>query len=73
VQKQVLKRYNKSMDDKKSYKEIEQELQKVLGRVENESYDDLDDLLKDYDSGIMLIASLQDKLEKAKNSIKKVK
>ncbi len=58
--------------DKKSYKDIEQELHQVLARVENESYNDLDDLLKDYDSGTKLIASLQEKLEKAKNSIKKV-
>ena len=61
------------MESKKSYKQLEKELHQVLERVEHESYDDLDDLLKDYDTGIKLIASLHEKLEKAKNSIKKAK
>jgi exodeoxyribonuclease VII small subunit len=56
----------------KSYKQLEEELNTVLDRVENESYDELDLLLADYDKGIELIAQLQEKLENAKNSIKKV-
>ncbi len=55
----------------KSYRELEEELQIVLNRVEHDSYDELDDLLKDYDKGSALIAQLQKKLETAKNSIKK--
>lgn len=72
VQTQQLKRYNRIMANDKTYKELESELHKVLDRVEHESYEDLDELLKDYDDGIKLIKSLQEKLEKAKNSIKKV-
>jgi exodeoxyribonuclease VII small subunit len=60
------------MLEEKSYKEIESELNEVLDRVEHGSYDELDDLLKDYDKGMKLIASLQKKLETAKNSVKKV-
>jgi exodeoxyribonuclease VII small subunit len=61
------------MQKEQSYKELETELNKVLDRVEHGSYDELDDLLKDYDTGMKLIASLQNKLETAKNSVKKVK
>lgn len=57
----------------KSYKDLEEELHSVLERIEQASYDELDDLLRDYDSGMKLIESLQNKLAKAKNSIKKVK
>jgi exodeoxyribonuclease VII small subunit len=60
------------MSKDKSYKQLEEELNTVLDRVENESYDELDLLLADYDKGIELIAQLQEKLENAKNSIKKV-
>jgi exodeoxyribonuclease VII small subunit len=56
----------------KSYKELEEELSDVLERVESQSYDELDSLLKDYEKGMKLIAELQVKLETAKNSIKKV-
>jgi exodeoxyribonuclease VII small subunit len=57
----------------KTYKELEDELHAVLDRVENASYDDLDDLLKDYASGMKLIEELQKKLKTAKNIIKKAK
>jgi exodeoxyribonuclease VII small subunit len=56
----------------KSYKELETELSEVLDRVESQSYDELDSLLKDYEKGIKLIGELQEKLETAKNSIRKV-
>jgi exodeoxyribonuclease VII small subunit len=59
------------MTKEKSYKEIEAELHEVLNRVEHENYEDLDNLLKDYDTGMKLITVLQEKLETAKNSIKK--
>jgi exodeoxyribonuclease VII small subunit len=55
-----------------SYKELETKLSEVLSRVEHESYDELDDLLKDYEIGMKLIDELQKKLETAKNSVKKV-
>ena len=61
------------MQKEQSYKELETELNTVLDRVEHGSYDELDDLLKDYDTGMKLIAGLQNKLETAKNSVKKVK
>lgn len=60
------------MSKEQSYKEIEAELKLVLDRVEHDSYDELDDLLKDYDKGMKLIELLQSKLEKAKNTVKKV-
>lgn len=60
------------MSKEQSYKEIEAELKLVLDRVEHDSYDELDDLLKDYDKGMKLIEVLQSKLEKAKNTVKKV-
>lgn len=56
----------------KTYKELESELAEVLERVESESYEELDSLLKDYEKGIELIDELQEKLKTAKNSIKKV-
>ncbi len=68
-------RYNKSIMGNlgKSYKELEKELSEVLARVEGESYDELDALIKDYDKGMKIIDALQDKLTTAKNVIKKAK
>ena len=57
----------------KSYKEIESELHELLDRVEHDSYEELDSLLQDYDKGTKLIADLQARLMKAKNSVIKVK
>jgi len=56
----------------KSFRELEQELAHVLSRVEQAEYDELDELLKDYEVGKKLIDELEKKLENAKNSIKKV-
>ncbi len=61
------------MAENTSYKELEAELHELLDRIEHDSYDELDNLLKDYDKGMKLIADLQARLEKAKNSVKKVK
>jgi len=61
------------MAENTSYKDLEAELHELLDRIEHDSYDELDNLLKDYDKGMKLIADLQAKLEKAKNSVKKVK
>ena len=60
------------MAEAKSFKDLEKELNTVLERVENGDYDQLDDLLKDYDNGTKLIKEMQKKLDTAKNSIRKV-
>jgi exonuclease VII small subunit len=59
------------MADKQSYKELETKLHEVLDRVESSSYDDLDSLIADYNSGMKLIADLESRLKTAKNTIKK--
>ena len=56
----------------KTYRQLEDELSTVLERVENATYEELDDLLKDYDKGMKIITELQKKLQSAQNSIKKV-
>ncbi len=56
----------------KSFKQLEIELEAIMVRVESAEYEELDDLLKDYDAGKKLIAALEKKLTDAKNSIKKV-
>jgi len=60
------------MKNEKSYSQLENELHVILSKVENESYDELDDLLKDYDNGMKLITELEQKLKNAKNSITKI-
>ncbi len=55
-----------------SFRELEQQLDAVLARVEQASYDDLDELLKDHQEGTELIAALEHKLKNAKNTITKV-
>jgi len=60
------------MADTKSYRQLEEDLENILERVEHASYDELDDLLKDYNAGMKLIETLEKKLETAKNTIKKV-
>ncbi len=59
------------MSEKQSYKQLEAKLQEILERVENATYDDLDTLIEDYNSGMKLIAELETKLKTAKNTIKK--
>ena len=61
------------MSSEKTYKQLEEELGSILDRVENAEYEELDELLKDYDKGTKLIQQLQKKLDSAKNSINKVK
>ncbi len=56
----------------KSYKQLESELSDVLDRVEHSDYEELDDLLADYEKGKKIIAELEKRLDSAKNSIKKV-
>jgi exonuclease VII small subunit len=59
------------MAHEKTYRELEDELSVILERVENASYDELDGLLKDYNTGIEIVGQLEKKLEAAKNTIKK--
>lgn len=61
------------MKDSKSYKQLEQELNEVLGRVESGSYDEIDELLKDYEKGMAIANQLEEKLKTAKNTIIKIK
>lgn len=61
------------MKDSKSYKQLEQELNEVLGRVESGSYDEIDELLKDYEKGMAIANQLEIKLKTAKNTIIKIK
>jgi exonuclease VII small subunit len=58
--------------EEKSFKELEKELAEILQRVEHADYEELDDLLVDYDAGKKVIEELTKRLDKAKNSIKKV-
>ena len=59
------------MPKEKSFKELEQALDEVMERVESANYDELDELLKDYEQGKKLIKQLERKLKTAKNTIKK--
>lgn len=61
------------MSENDSYKKLEADLAIIVDKVENSSYEELDDLLKDYDRGIALVERLQKKLTTAKNTIKKAK
>ena len=61
------------MTNEKSYKQLEQELSEVIERVENGSYDEIDELLKDYEKGMAIATLLEEKLKTAKNTIIKVK
>lgn len=59
------------MAEKLTYKQLESKLHEVLERVETASYDDLDSLIDDYNSGMKLIEELESRLKIAKNTIKK--
>ena len=61
------------MSADKSYKELESELQKLLSRVENADYDELELLRADYEKGIEIIGQLENRLATAKNKINKIK
>lgn len=55
----------------KSFKRLEQELNEILERVEHGSYDQLDELLRDYEAGSKILAQMEKQLETAKNTITK--
>lgn len=59
--------------NKKSFAELERELAEVMERIERAEYDELDNLLTDYDSGKKIIEELEKRLQTAKNSISKIK
>ena len=59
--------------DKSKYKDLDEKLSEIISRVEQGKYEDIDEMLKDYDEGVKLIKVMQDRLEKAKNKINKVK
>ena len=61
--------YHVYMSKEKSFKNLEQELDGVLARVEAGEYEELDELLADHKKGSELIELLEKKLETAKNSI----
>ncbi len=56
-----------------SYKELETQLNTILRQIEDSSYDELDNLLEDYEKGMKLIEELQNRLKTAKNRITKAK
>lgn len=56
----------------KSFRELEAELQIVLNRLEHGEYDDLEDMLRDHEAGMRIVTQLEEKLESAKATIKKV-
>ncbi len=60
-------------DSKKTYKQLDTELQEILSRVEEGEYENLDDMLADHESAAKLIKEMQKQLKSAENSIKTVK
>ena len=56
----------------KTFKQLEDELQAVLERVEHAEYDELDELLSDYKQGKQLISELEKRLESATIEVNKV-
>ena len=59
-------------EKKKTYAQLESELSDVMHRIESADYEDLDQLLKDYDSGTAIINELEKKLKSAKTKITQV-
>lgn len=55
----------------KKFSELERELSEVTARIERSEYEELDEMLADYETGKNLIAELEKRLETAKNSIRK--
>ncbi|MFT4532516.1 MAG: exodeoxyribonuclease VII small subunit [Candidatus Saccharimonadales bacterium] len=55
-----------------TYKELEDDLQQIMDRIELGEYDTLDEMLKDHDAGTKLIAAMQKQLDSAKNKISTV-
>ena len=58
-------------NEKSSFRDQEQELEAVLNKVEDGSYEDINELLEDYKRGKKLIEKLEKRLETAKNTITK--
>ena len=60
-------------ESKQSYKQLEEELQQILSRVEVGEYENLDDMLKDHEAASKIIKDMQKQLKSAENSIKSIK
>lgn len=58
---------------KKSYKELQNELDMLLEKFESSSHDDIDTMLKDYEKGMKLIGELENNLSEAELKLKKMK
>lgn len=58
---------------KKSYKQLQEELSKILDTFEQSSHDDVDMMLADYEKGMAIIKEIETMLEKAELKLKKIK
>ena len=56
---------------KKTYQQLQAELEQIVERMERGAYDELEDLLSDHEQGMKLVESLEDKLAQAKLTITK--
>ena len=57
----------------KTYEELQKELDAVLAKIQDEdSKGNLSELLELYEKGEKLLEQMQDRLENAKNTIKKI-
>ncbi len=61
------------MPAQKTYKQLQADLQEILYKFENATHEDVDALLKDYETGKHLIAALEKQLQQAELTLKKVK
>ena len=58
---------------RKSYRELQVELDRILGKFERSEHEDVDELLADYAKGKELITELESLLGAAEQTIKKAK
>ena len=58
---------------KKTYKELQGELDELLIKFESSSHDDIDAMLEDYEKGMKIIAELESNLSQAEIKLKKMK
>lgn len=58
---------------KKTYKELQSELDVILEKFETSAHDDIDEMLIDYEQGITLITELEKNLYDAELKLTKMK
>jgi exonuclease VII small subunit len=58
---------------KKSYTELQKELDQILDTFERSEHEDVDALLKDYEKGSKIIVELEEYLKNAELTLKKIK